>query len=162
MPRFNVLKGVAHNIGHSFTSTMNYTVDDYSMGHILRFARETGLNTLTIDFVTGQGQPADLLRDPISELPRWYTKMFWDLVTRSGSDRALVQSATLTLNYDLQRYQLGPRAEIPLSPYTCDVSIFDVRGKSYFAHFEGGWYVEKGLMSPATRRWWNPMSWFRT
>src|SRR5260370_40068012 len=87
MTRYKVLKGVAHNIGHSFTSLMNYSVDDYSMGHILRFARETGLNTLTIDFVTGEGHPAGLLRDPISELPRWYTKMFWDLVMRAGSDR---------------------------------------------------------------------------
>jgi hypothetical protein len=43
MPRFKVLKSVAHNIGHSFTSLMNYSRDDYSMGHILRFARETGL-----------------------------------------------------------------------------------------------------------------------
>jgi hypothetical protein len=36
MPRHKVLKGIAHNIGHSFTSLMNYAKDDYSMGHILR------------------------------------------------------------------------------------------------------------------------------
>jgi hypothetical protein len=161
MSRFKVLKGVAHNIGHSFTSLMNYSVDDYSMGHILRFARETGLNTLTIDFITGEGQPANLLRDPISELPRWYTKVFWDLVTRSGSDRALVQSATLTLNYDLQRSQPGPHAGLPQNPYTCDVSILDVRGKSYCAHFEGWGYVERGLLSTPVRQWWNPIGWFR-
>jgi hypothetical protein len=161
MPRFKVLKGVAHNIGHSFTSLMNYSVDDYSMGHILRFARETGLNTLTIDFVTGEGHPAGLLRDPISELPRWYTKMFWDLVMRAGSDRALVQSATLILNYDLQRSLSRLHSEIPQSPYTCDVSIFDVRGKSYCAHFEGWWYVERGLSPSRVYQWWNPISWFR-
>jgi hypothetical protein len=34
------LKRVAHNI------------DDYSMGHILRFAREAGIGTLTIDLLT--------------------------------------------------------------------------------------------------------------
>src|ERR1700723_4282133 len=106
MPRFKVLKGVAHNIGHSFTSLMNYSVDDYSMGHILRFARETGLDTLTIDFMTGKGQPEALLRDPVSKLPDWYTKMFWNLVARSGSDRSLVQSAALTLKYDLHSNRL--------------------------------------------------------
>jgi hypothetical protein len=42
MPRFKVLKGVAHNVGASFTSLMNYASDDYSMGHILRFARQQG------------------------------------------------------------------------------------------------------------------------
>jgi hypothetical protein len=161
MPRFKVLKGVTHNIGHSFTSLMNYSVDDYSMGHILRFARETGLNTLTIDFVTGQGQPESLLRDPISELPHWYTKMFWNLVQRSGSDRALVQSATLTLNYNLQRTRLGSVADVLQSPYTCEVSILDVRGKSYCAHFEGWWEVERCLLPASVRRWWNPISWLR-
>jgi hypothetical protein len=161
MPRFKVLKGVAHNVGDSFTSLMNYSVDDYSMGHILRFARESGLNTLTIDFVTGEGRPAALLRAPISELPQWYTKMFWDLVVRSGSDRAMVQSAMLTLSYDLQRTQPGPNAEISQNPYTCDVSILDVRGKSYQAHFSGYWYVERGLFAAAARKWWNPFSWFR-
>jgi hypothetical protein len=162
MPRFKVLKGVTHNIGHSFTSLMNYSVDDYSMGHILRFARETGLNTLTIDFVTGQGQPASLLRDPISQLPHWYTKMFWDMVQNSGSDRSLVQSATLTLKYDLQRTRPSPAAANGLqSPYICDVSVLDVRGKSYCAHFEGWWYVEKVLSPSFVPQWWNPISWFR-
>jgi hypothetical protein len=40
LPRFKVLKRVAHNI------------DDYSMGHILQFAREAGIGTLTIDLLT--------------------------------------------------------------------------------------------------------------
>ena len=84
MPRYKVLKGVAHNIGHSFTSLMNYANDDYSMGHILRFARETGLNELTLDFITGKGQPTALLRHPLAKLPEWYTKMFWNMVEHSG------------------------------------------------------------------------------
>ena|SRR5579862_5633247 len=161
MPRFKVLKGVAHNIGHSFTSLMNYSVDDYSMGHILRFARESGESTLKIDFLSGEGWPDALLRDPISELPSWYTKMFWDLVTRSGSDRALVQSATLTLKYDLQRTQPIRGTETRESPYTCDISILDVRGKSYGAHFEGWWYAERHLLSMRPHRWWNPIGWLQ-
>lgn len=158
MPRYKVLKSVAHNIGHSFTSLMNYSVDDYSMGHILRFARQTGLDTLTIDFVTGEGGPSALLRDPISEVPRRYAKMFWDLVRRSGSDRSMVEAATLTLKYDLTKSRSGPPVE---SPYICDVSITDTRGKEYRAHFEGWWYVERKLFVARVRQWWNPMTWFR-
>jgi hypothetical protein len=119
MPRYKVLKGVAHNIGHSFTSLMNYAKDDYSMGHILRFAREAGLSELTIDFVSGKGQPSALLREPISELPTWYTKMFWNMVERSGSDRSLVKTATLKLRYDLTKIRSFPVQ----SPYACDVSL---------------------------------------
>jgi hypothetical protein len=156
MPRYKVLKGVAHNIGHSFTSLMNYARDDYSMGHILRFARETGLSEVTIDFVTGQGRPSSLLRDPISELPAWYTKMFWNMVKSSGSDRSLVKAATLTLRYDLTKSRSFPVE----SPYICEVSIQDNRDKIYAAHFEGWWYVER-MFSATARRWWNPMTWFR-
>jgi len=62
MPRFKVLKGVAHNIGHSFTSSMNYAIDDYTMGHVLRFARYSGNDTLHIDFTTGVGKPVERRR----------------------------------------------------------------------------------------------------
>jgi len=162
MPSFKVLQGVAHNIGHSFTSLMNYTVDDYSMGHILRFARETGDATLTIDFVTGQALPPTLLREPISKLPEWYTKMFWDLVQSSGSDRNLVQAATLTLTYELQRSRPGPLANSIESPYNCDVTIQDVRGKDYRSHFEGWWSIAEGFYPSTLVRRWNPINWFRS
>jgi len=139
---------------------MNYVSDDYTMGHILRLARETGLQTLTIDFATGEGKPTELLRDPISAVPHWYTKMFWNLVTSSGSDRTLVQSATLTLRYELERTR-PHRHGVAQSPYTCDVSIFDTRGKNYCAHFEGWWHVERAERAFRRTQWWNPITWFR-
>jgi hypothetical protein len=159
MPRYKVLKGVAHNIGHSFTSLMNYATDDYTMGHVLRLARETGKDTLTIDFATGVGKPAELLQEPISQVPRRYADWFWKLVESSGSDRSFVQSATLTLKYDLQKSRTAANG-ILLSPYVCEVSIVDIRGKNYSAHFADWWYVERALIS-APRRWWRPTTWFR-
>src|SRR5262245_16305418 len=74
MPRYKVLKSVAHNIGHSFTSLTNYVGDDYVMGHILRLARLTGNDTLTINLITGEADPLDLLREPILEVPGWYSR----------------------------------------------------------------------------------------
>ena len=164
MPKLKILKGVAHNIGSSFTSLMNYSGDDYSMGHILRFARESGINSLTIDLLTGQGSPASLLREPISALPSWYSKMFLRLRHSSGSNRELVHSATLTVVYDLQRSKPSSIRDEPQSPFNCDVSIVDVRGKNYTAHFDGWWFVErmtsnKSDISPI-RLWWNPFRWF--
>ena len=95
MPRVKVLKGVAHNVGSSFTSMMNYAKDDYSIGHILRFARKSGTDTLHMDLLSGQGSPASLLKEPISGLSEWYSKMFLRLVDSAGSDRSLIQSGTL-------------------------------------------------------------------
>ena len=65
MARYKVLKSVAHNIGHSFISLMNYVGDDYVMGHILRFAMRTGHDTITMDFVTREAGPPELLAEPI-------------------------------------------------------------------------------------------------
>ena len=133
MPRVKVLKGVAHNVGSSFTSLMNYTADDYSMGQILRFARESGRDILTIDLLNGTGRPDELLKEPISELPIWYTKMFLSLVESAGSDRTLIRAATLTVKYDLLRSRPSPIPGEPQSAYVCDVSIVDYRGKYYVA-----------------------------
>jgi hypothetical protein len=165
MPRVKVLKGVAHNVGSSFTSLMNYAADDYSMGHVLRFARESGVDTLTIDLLTGQGSPDVLLRKPISNLPDWYSKMFLRLVQSAGSDRNLIQSATLRLTYDLQRSRPSPIPGEPQSAYTCDVSIIGIHGMHYLAHFDGWWFVERMERNrPASLsacRWWNPLTWLR-
>jgi hypothetical protein len=98
MARYKVLKSVAHNIGHSFASLMNYAEDDYVIGHLLRFARQTQRDTLTLDFVSEQAGPPELLQEPISEVPARYTKV---LVHRHGSDRSLVRDASLTLKFDL-------------------------------------------------------------
>ncbi len=143
MPRVKVLKGVAHNVGSSFTSLMNYTADDYSMGHILRFARESGIETVKIDLLHGHGGPDALLKEPISELPTWYSKMFLRLVESAGSDLSLIRSATLTVTYDLRSNRPSPIPGEPQSAYTCDVSIVDSRGKDYASHFDGWWFVER-------------------
>ncbi len=142
MPRYKVLKGVAHNIGHSFASSMNYATDDYTMGHILRLARESGKDTLIIDFTTGVGTPSELLQEPISEVPPRYSDWFWKLVESSGSDRSLVQSANLIVKYDLERTKPASNG-LSLSPYVCEVSIVDTRGKNYSAHFQDWWYVDR-------------------
>jgi hypothetical protein len=157
MPRFRVLKGVAHNFGHSFTSLMNYVGDDYVMGHILRLARLSGKETLTIDLLTGQAGPPELLAKPVSEIPSRYVPFFWDLVQRHGSDRAYVQSAMLSLRYDLAVQRVTKRGSAFIeSPYTCEVRITDTRGKHYLAHFEGWWYPERLHPSDLkAHRWWN-------
>jgi hypothetical protein len=151
MPRYKVLKGVAHNIGHSFTSTMNYASGDYVMGHILRLARASGKSTLKIDFVTGDAAPPELLVEPVSRACSNYASFFWSLVQSSGSDRSCVQSASLFLNYDLTVQRPMDRGPLFLeSPYVCEVRIVDMRGKKYTARLAGWWYPERLPDKPST------------
>jgi hypothetical protein len=134
---------------------MNYADDDYAMGHILRFARGSGCDTLTIDFATGKGGPPELLRDPISDLPARYTKFFWDLVRKHGSERHLIAAATLTLKYDLSvQRPLRGSADVSESPYICEVLITDDRGKNYEAQFRSWWYPERNKVAKAKKSWW--------
>jgi hypothetical protein len=165
MPGFKVLNRVAHNLGCSFTSLMNYTVDDYAMGHLLRFARESGNSTLTIDLLSGTGGPAALLREPISELPSWYSMMFLTLVKTAGSDRQLIQSATLTVNYDLLSSQPSPTPGEPQNAYTRDVSIVDIHGKHYVARFDGWWFIQRTEVNrrrPSASPGPRPLTWFQS
>jgi hypothetical protein len=81
---------------------MNYATDDYSMGHILRFARESRRDTLTIDLLNGTGDPDGLLKEAISELPRLVLKDVSQISRkrRIGSEAHQVvfaASSTLTL-----------------------------------------------------------------
>jgi len=68
MPRVKVLKAVAHNIASTFTNSMSSKDDDYTLGHILRFARQTGSDTLTINLLTGKASPTAPTQSPISQL----------------------------------------------------------------------------------------------
>lgn len=155
MPRFKVLKGVAHNLGHSFTSLMNYAGNDYVMGHILQFARRSGKDTLMIDLVTGEAEPIELLTEPVSDVPSRYSKFFWYLVQVHGSDREYVRSATLSLRYNLAIQRATSHgAGFTESPYVCDVRVTDSRGKNYDAHFEGWWYPEQLHPSGVKRQSW--------
>ena len=156
MAKCKVLKSVAHNIGHSFTSLTNYAGDDYVMGHILRLARRTGCDTLTIDFVKREAGPPELLSPEISEVPAHYIDRFWDLVQKHGSDASLVKSATLVLRYNLGAQWPHPGApQFNESPYACDVRITDARDKDHVARFRGSWYPERTENQQSeSRPWW--------
>ena len=164
MPRFKVLKGVAHNLGHSFTSLMNYAGDDYVMGHVLQFARRSGKDTLTIDLVTGEAGPIELLAEPISDVPSRYSKFFWHLVQVHGSDRGNVHTATLSLRYNLAIQRATSHGVgFTKSPYVCQVRVTDSRGKNYDAHFDGWWYPEQLHPSDVkAQRWWKALTWVRS
>jgi hypothetical protein len=140
---YKVIKSIAHNLGHSFTSLMNYHGIDYVMGHVLRAARATGKDKLEVDFLSGVADPPELLVPSVKESIEWYCKTFADFVNRSGSNIQLIDSAKMTLKYDLKVTRPHPREpRIIENPYTCDVVIIDNRQKDHSAHFEGWWFPE--------------------
>jgi hypothetical protein len=55
------LKSISHNFSHSFISLMNYINDDFFLGHLLKQARLTKINRLSIDILQNKAEPKELL-----------------------------------------------------------------------------------------------------
>jgi hypothetical protein len=153
MARYKVLKSVAHSLGHSFTSTLNWGEDDYVMGNILQRAREVGEGTLKINLMSGKAMPSSLLIPSVERAAQRFAKRLPDLVESHGSDMRYVHSAVMSVVYDLQakRPNLHSPSELE-SPYICRVEIADDRGKVWTAELRDWWTPEPERLT--RRRWW--------
>jgi hypothetical protein len=122
---------------------MNYINDDYLLGHLLKQARLTNLNRLTIDILKNKAEPAELITTPISSSLDHYIKWFPELVTSSGSTIVFMTSATMTIEFELDKTrQYSIHKGIFESPYSCEITIVDDRGKEYKHKHAGWWYPE--------------------
>jgi hypothetical protein len=137
------LKSVSHNFGHSFISLMNYINNDYFLGHLLKQARQTKLNKLTVDILKNVAEPEGLLTNQIKSSIEHWNKWFPTLVESSGSTMDFVSLATMTIEFDLEqtRPYLGNN-RFTENPFTCEIVITDDRGKEYKNKHEGWWFQE--------------------
>jgi hypothetical protein len=143
MPSHKPLKSVSHNFSHSFISLMNYINDDYFLGHLLKRARTTKLSKLHIDVLKSNASPDPLLTKEVSSSIEYWNKWFPTLVESSGSSMDFVKSATMTIEFDLNTIKLhSSYNDLSESPYSCEMSIIDDRGKEYKYKHEGWWYSE--------------------
>lgn len=143
MTNHKPLKSVSHNFGHSFISLMNYINDDYFMGHLLRQARQTNINKLTVDILKNVAEPTELLTRQIKTSIEHWNKWFPSLVERSGSTMDFISSATMIIEFDLK--QTRPylnNNRFTENPFTCEIVITDDRGKEYKHKHEGWWFPE--------------------
>lgn len=144
MPSHKVLKSVVRSVGDQFTSLMNYSEDDYVMGHLLNAARTSGERTLTVDLLTGRAEPSALLVPAVARSVAWHAEQFPDLVRRSGSDLGFVKKAEMTIEFDTsveRRRCVG--SDLAESPYECRVSLIDDRGREFAVALKGWWYPEE-------------------
>ena len=143
MTSHKALKSVSHNFGHSFISLMNYINDDYFLGHLLKQARKTKLARLDVDILKNTAKPIELLTTPIRESVNYWNNWFPSLVENSGSTMDFVNSATMMIEFDLQKIRQCPHDnKLIENPFTCEIKILDDRGKEYKYKHEGWWFPE--------------------
>ncbi len=120
---------------------MNYINGDHLLGHILRQARRTNINKLTVDILKNQAEPKELLTSAILDSIKRYCDWFPQLVIESGSTMDYVTSATMTIEFDLNRTRLySVDSECIENPFSCEIAIVDERGKEHRHRHEGWWF----------------------
>ena len=137
------LKSVSHNFGHSFISLMNYINNDYFLGHLLKQARKTNIARLEVDILKNTAKPSELLTRPIQDSIGYWNKWFPNLVESSGPTMDYVNSATMTIEFDLKQTRPYPHDnKFVENPFICEIKIIDDRGKEYKHKHEGWWFPE--------------------
>jgi phosphatidate phosphatase APP1 len=71
------------------------------MRHLLKQARKTKCNKLTVDILKNIAEPTLLLTDQIRQSIEHWNKWFPTLVESSGSTMDYISSSTMTIEFDL-------------------------------------------------------------
>jgi hypothetical protein len=163
MAKYKTLKSVAHNIGYSFISTMNYNKDDYALGHIQKQMKLTGLNKIEIDLLTISTKPVEILTEPIQKSIEDYVNWLPSLVKDSKSDLQFVKEAKLIIEFNFSQSRICSFApEYTENPYICVSTIIDDRGKEYRYEFKDWWISDALVNKPKeTNLWTKIIQWIR-
>ena len=144
MAKYKVLKAVAHNVGHSFLSDMNYvgTGSRFTMVPELIFqtARKERVTAFHLDLINQVIEPEAFDIPEINESAGYYRKMLWNQVDNQGADPAFVRAADLWIRFDLESRRTSRyvgHAELPV--FSCEVTIIDDRGHSHVGRPDHWW-----------------------
>ena len=149
MPSHKSLKSVERSLAESFTSLMNYALNDYVMGHIVYAAWSTGVTEFCVDLLTGATNDSPLLTWPVRKSVAAYVDRVPELISASNSHSRFVATAEMIVTVDPNTRRPLQGGAFEASPFTCTVRIVDDRGKEYSHCIQDWWYPEK---SPLPRR----------
>lgn len=140
MPTHKVLRAVAHNIGHSFTSLGGYFFDDsWAIQHLVIACRVVGKEVVEIDLLSGVVHPPEIRTDAVLKAAGFLRDHFADMLVRSGSASALVAAATLDLRFRLNEIIPGQPAGHVFAPHVIVPEFIDDRGREHSAVLKEWW-----------------------
>jgi hypothetical protein len=140
MARYKVLKSVAHNLGHSYLSLMNYRAGDYVVEHLYRAAREANERHVTIDVLRGTIEPAVFQTPVLLESVGAERNGLGRLVQAQGAALDMVSRATIEIAFDFDAVHPSPNVPgLVHIAYVCTVHIVDDRGRTHSAIVPEWW-----------------------
>jgi hypothetical protein len=140
--KYKAIKSAAHNFGDSFASGLNYAAGDYIMSHLARRVLACGRTEMTVDLMTGEAGPAELVAPPVEQsiagrvgrLPRWLASQRIDPgAIRAGRMRIAFDPSRCTTAAPTDGYAIRD------IPFDCWVEIVDDRDRTHAAHFRRWW-----------------------
>ena len=139
MARYKALRSVAHNLGHSYLSLMNYVQDDYIVEHLFRRARETGQTRIHIDVLRGTIDPPAFRIPVLTDSVERERAMFGRLVQSGGAALDMVSAVHMEIEFDLAARPSPTVPGLVLAAYACTVEIVDDRGRRHVASVPEWW-----------------------
>jgi hypothetical protein len=149
MARYKVLKSVAHNVGHSFMSLMNFQEPTFVFEHLFRAAAAAGEPRVRIDLLTGAVLPPAVATPAVQRAAAAAPDRLRWLAEAQRVALPQIREATLDVTFDFARSRpwqpdrglvLGARVSAPhYATYTCRVRLVDDRGKPYEAEIPEWW-----------------------
>lgn len=141
--KYKVIKGVAHDFGHSFVSLTNFVADDYVMDHLARAAAASGEPELRVDLLTGAAEPAALVVPLVRASLDIHVAWLPGMLRERGVRLEQLREATLSVRFDLSRLSALAAGRV-MVPLECEVEITDDRGIIHVGTVRHEWAVETG------------------
>ena len=146
MPKYKNIKSVAHNLGYSFLSDLNYVGTGSQFCYVPELLYETAKSTrsplIRIDFMARTVEPRSVAIPQVLKAVEHYANWLPKLLESQSVVPAMVRAARMTLTFDFahprpSKYDVDK--ELP--NLTCVVSMEDDRGVIHEAS-PNKWYVE--------------------
>jgi len=100
MPKYKMLRGEAHNLGHSFLSLMNYLKYGYCLNYLCAISRIEKTNAMEIDFLKCSLNPGCFnLRELINSVYS-YGQTFNNRLIELGINQIEIKSVKMKVKFD--------------------------------------------------------------
>lgn len=132
--KYKTLNNIAHNIGHSFLSGLNYVAADNPQCEpvsvfVGQIALDTNTNLFSLNLLSGECSPSQFKIPMIEVSAQQYQNRFQDLLTKHGVASQSVTSAQLKIHLYLKKlHKYRDKADNWWLPVLCEVVIYDDRG----------------------------------
>lgn len=138
MPKFRRLKSLAHNVAHSFLSSLNHVDGEYVATDIFESARRVGANRVTIDFLNASVEPAAVATP---RLTKSILATREDLPRRADfedCDFQAISSLVLDIEFHFDRTRMSEHG-LELPSYDARIALTDSRGASHISSIREWW-----------------------